>query len=115
MAADLTINDNYLERIEAGFSRLERRITDIDERLRQAEMRDASFSAPTGAKLDAAWRRIDEHTTALVELQKDLMQLTASVRQLESILRWCLGIITSLLTALLVGLATGHLSIAVTP
>jgi hypothetical protein len=109
------VGGEYIDRIEAGFARLEKRITDIDERLRGAEMRDASFSVPTGAKLDAAWRKIDEQAATMLELQRDLIQLTASVRQLESILRWILGLISSLLVAVLVGLATGHLTIGLVP
>ena len=109
------IGSEYIDRIEAGFSRIEKRISDIDDRLRNTEMVNAQFLAPTGTRLDAAWRKIDEHSAALSELQRDLAQLTSSVRQLESILRWFLGIITSILGAILVGLATGHLAIAVVP
>lgn len=109
------IEGAYIERIEAGFARIDLAIRQLDERLRQSEMRDAGFSAPTGARLDAAWRRVDEHSSQISELEKELRQLVSTVNQLQQILKWMLGIFSSLLVAVLIALATGHLSISMVP
>jgi hypothetical protein len=67
------------------------------------------------SRLDAAWRKIDDQAVHLIELQRDLAQLTASVAVLQNILRWILGIITSLIVAVLIALATGHLVLEILP
>ena len=107
--------DMYIERVEAGFNRIEAAIRALEDRQRQSEVAQAGFAPQAITRLDAAWRKIDEHSAVMVELQKDLLQLTQSVDQLQGILRWMLGIFTSLIAAMLVALATGHLSISILP
>ncbi len=109
------IDQAYIERIEAGFARIDSSLRDLGERLRQSEMREAGFATPTAGRVDAAWRKIDEQAAILTELQRDLAQLTASVAALQNILRWMLGIVTSLLVAVLIALATGHLALEILP
>lgn len=109
------IDQAYIERIEAGFARIDSSLKALDDRLRQSEMREAGFATPTITRVDAAWRKIDEHSAVLTELQRDLLQLTASVSQLQTILRWLLGIFTSLIVAVLIALATGHLALEILP
>ena len=115
MNAVAEIESAYIERIEAGFARLDLAIRQLDERLRQSEMRDAGFAGPTQARVDAAWRRLDEHSAALAVLERELRDLVSTVNQLQNILKWLLGIVTSLFVAVLIALATGHLSIAMVP
>ena len=109
------VNDAYLERIEAGFSRIDASLKALDERLRQSEMREAGFATPTAARVDAAWRKIDENSAAVAQLQRDLEKLVLSIAGLQSILRYILGIGTSLIVAILIALATGHLTLDIVP
>jgi hypothetical protein len=105
----------YLDRIEIGFAKLEAAIKVLDDRQRAAENREAGNTPIMSSRLDAAWRKIDDQAVHLIELQRDLAQLTASVAVLQNILRWILGIITSLIVAVLIALATGHLVLEILP
>jgi hypothetical protein len=105
----------YLDRIEIGFAKLEAAIKVLDDRQRAAENREAGNTPIMSSRLDAAWRKIDDQAVHLTELQRDLAQLTASVAALQNILRWMLGIITSLIVAVLIALATGHLALEILP
>jgi hypothetical protein len=105
----------YLDRIELGFAKLEAAIKVLDDRQRAAENREAGSTPIMSSRLDAAWRKIDDQAVHLTELQRDLAQLTASVAALQNILRWMLGIITSLIVAVLIALATGHLALEILP
>jgi Na+(H+)/acetate symporter ActP len=87
----------------------------LDDRQRAAENREAGNTPIMSSRLDAAWRKIDDQAVHLTELQRDLAQLTASVAALQNILRWMLGIITSLIVAVLIALATGHLALEILP
>lgn len=109
------INEAYIERIEAGFQRLDASIRAIDERLRIAETREAGFTPLINSRLDAAWKKIDAHQEELKILREDLATLTHSVNQLSSIMRWLLGIFTSCLVAFLIAIATGHMAITLVP
>ena len=107
------VNDAYIDRIEAGFLRLDASIRAIDERLRQAENREAGSHPIITSRLDAAWRKIDEHERELAELKTDIQELTHSAKQLTKILSWILGVITFLICSVLGALATGHLVLAI--
>ena len=105
----------YLERIELGFAKLEAAIKVLDDRQRAAENREAGNTPIMSSRLDAAWRKIDDHETSIRDLRQEVSKLMHSVIQLLSILRWMLGIFTSLIVAILIALATGHLSIGILP
>lgn len=105
----------YLDRIELGFAKLEAAIKVLDDRQRAAENREAGNTPIISSRLDAAWRKIDSHEIDLKEVRQDIVRLTQSVNQLLSVLRWMLGILTSLIVAVLIALATGHLSIGIVP
>lgn len=105
----------YLERIELGFAKLEAAIKVLDDRQRAAENREAGNTPIMSSRLDAAWRKIDDHETSIRDLRQEVSKLMQSVIQLLSILRWMLGIFTSLIVAILIALATGHLSIGILP
>lgn len=109
------IEQNYSEMIQAGFNRLEKRIGDLDDRMRTMEMRDAGFSVPTGAKVDAALRRIDELAAALSQFERDLQKMASNMVQLQNILKWILSVATAVGVAGLVAFATGHLAITMVP
>jgi predicted phage-related endonuclease len=105
----------YLERIEAGFAKLEAAIKVLDDRQRAAENREAGNTPIMSSRLDAAWRKIDDHESDIKELRHEVAKLTQSVNQLLSVLRWMLGILSAVTTAILIALATGHLSIGIMP
>ncbi|MBV5322605.1 MAG: hypothetical protein JZU60_02070 [Ilumatobacteraceae bacterium] len=105
----------YLERIELGFAKLDAAIKVLDDRQRAAENREAGNTPIMSSRLDAAWRKIDDHETSIRDLRQEVSKLMQSVIQLLSILRWMLGIFTSLIVAILIALATGHLSIGILP
>lgn len=105
----------YLERIELGFAKLDAAIKVLDDRQRAAENREAGNTPIMSSRLEAAWRKIDDHETSIRDLRQEVSKLMQSVIQLLSILRWMLGIFTSLIVAILIALATGHLSIGILP
>ena len=107
------MTETEYDRIEAGFARLDSAIRALDDRMRQSEIKEAAFAAPLMTRVDAAWRKIDEHAAALSDIERDVARLVGTVNQLQSILRWALGIFSAVLTAILVSWATGHLSVMV--
>lgn len=91
------------ERMEKGFDRLEKLMTGVEVRVREVEKREASCSPMLQGRLDAAWREIDEHKVKIEKLEKAVEALV----QTNSILKWLLGVSTTVLVALLIKLIVG--------
>lgn len=72
-------------RMEKGFAKLEDIMTGVESRVRGLEQREAGCSPMVNARLDAAWKAIDELKTANVlqsETNTDLREGTESLRRL---------------------------------
>ena len=105
----------YLDRIEAGFARLEISIKALDDRMRTEETRIAGFTPLINSRLDAAWKKLDQHQAEIDTLREDLQSLATSTAQIISILKWVMGLVTLVIGSILVALATGHVSIVMLP
>lgn len=106
------------ERMDRGFTELKTMLQGFDERLRGLETREAGCQPIVQARIDAAWKRLDQHDKelqTLLTLHQTLTQgqvnLTNQVRNLQGVLRWILGVFTGILLAVLSAFATGQATI----
>jgi len=104
-------------RMEKGFAKLEDIMTGVESRVRGLEQREAGCSPMVNAKLDAAWKAIDELKTANAlqsdtnaELRKENETLRLLVNKLENqvaIIATGLGLIGGTAVGWLVGKLLG--------
>jgi hypothetical protein len=87
----------------------------MDDRIRGLENREAGCQPLITSRLDAAWRKLDDHDVQISMLMSDsqerkltIQDLRNEFRGVKSILNWLLGITTSLLIAILIMFATGQ-------
>jgi hypothetical protein len=100
-------------RMDKGFDELKSMLGGYDGRLRELEKSDASSHPLMESRLDAAWRRIDEHTTAIGISQKTADMALMVANKLESISKWMLGILTAVIVAFVVAVITGRVELII--
>ena len=103
--------DNIGARMDKGFDELKMMLGGYDGRLRDLEKSDASSHPVMESRLDAAWRKIDEHTAFIVAAQKTADQALQVANKLESVAKWILGIFTLVLVALIIAILTGKVHV----
>lgn len=99
--------------LDKGIDEIKAMLSTFDKRMREVETQDASFQPLLTSRMDAAWRRIDAHSIELDRYREGLVMLTQSIKQLESISRWLVGIFTSVIVAVVIGFVTGKIDIFV--
>ena len=97
--------DDLALRIEKKLDQINETITALDERMRELEKQEAASIPLLNTRVDAVWRKVDEHENNIKDLSKVVNELANTNR----ILKWILGLFTVVLGAVLVGLATGQL------
>lgn len=76
------------ERMDQGFTRLEAVMTGVEGRVRGLEQREAGCQPIVSSRMDAAWKKIDEHTAEL----KDLHDAVKALQHANRIITWIAGI-----------------------
>jgi len=106
------------ERMEKNFDEVKVMMNGFDSRVREIEKSEAGCRALISERIDAAWNKLDEHTTTLKEINEIVTkqvllvtQLIESQRQLKDILKWVLSIITAVIVVIVIGLATGQATV----
>jgi hypothetical protein len=99
------------ERMDKGFTKIEDMLLRFEERLRAAETREAGCQPIVTARMDAAWRKIDLHDAELSSQRQSVTELAHVVNRFEGVARWILGIITTLIAAVLIAFLTGKIDI----
>jgi hypothetical protein len=106
------------EGMNRGFTEVKFMLQGFDERLRSLETREAGCQPIVQTRIDAAWRRLDEHDTKLNQvltlhqkLAQDQILMTSRMKDLQGILKWVLGVFTGILLSILGALATGQATI----
>lgn len=97
-------------RMEKGFDELKQIVSGFDKRVRDVELKEANCNPILTARVDAAWRKLDEHDAVLKEMDKAMEELKKTISELVStnkILKWLLGVMTVLMTAYLGKLLIG--------
>lgn len=82
-------------RMDHGFDELKDLFQKSDERMRALENREAACQPIVTAKIDAAWREIDDHKTQIKGLKEDGDRIEKAIVRLEQqnkLLLWIAGI-----------------------
>lgn len=103
--------DQIAQRMDQGFQRLEDLLRAYEERTRSIETREAACAPILTSKIDAAWRKLNDHESAIDALNKIVLDIS----QTNKILKWLLGVFTAILTALLIGIAIGQIQLVTLP
>jgi hypothetical protein len=77
--------------MEQGFNKLEKIMTDVEGRVRGVEQREAGCQPIVTARMDAAWKKIDEHEAELKQLRDVILKIEQSNR----VLGWLGGLLGS--------------------
>lgn len=72
------------QRMDKGFCKLETMLQAMDERMRAIEQNQAGSHPVFMARLDAAWRQIEEHKGKIGSLDTDIQQIKLVVETLKS-------------------------------
>jgi len=106
------------ERMEKNFDEVKAMMNGFDSRVREIEKGEAGCQAIVTSRLDAAWKKLDEHTDSLKDIEKIVQdqllivsQLIESQKQIKDILKWVLGIVTAVIVVVVIGLATGQATV----
>jgi len=97
-------------RMDKSFDEIKQIVSGFDKRVRDVELKEANHNPILTARVDAAWRKLDEHESFMKELDKAIDELKKTVSELTStnkILKWILGVLTALMTAYLIKLLVG--------
>lgn len=110
--------------MDKGFDELKAMLGGYDLRIRDIEQSEAGRHPLLESRIDAAWRKIDEHGVELralasrvdtdikaINTRADKALLIAE--RLESVAKWMLGILTAVITALIIALITGRIDITI--
>lgn len=89
--------------MEQGFNKLEQIMTGVEGRVRGLETREAGCQPIVNARMDAAWKKIDEHDAEI----KDLRATLAELKQTNKILAWLGGLVGSAFVLWVVGFFLG--------
>lgn len=90
--------DRLAARMERGIEELKEMLQGFDNRVRSVEHREAACQPVVQARLDAAWRKIDENSTQIDLLNKTIQELRLTITELkrtQSLLSWLGGIVGS--------------------
>ena len=68
--APIAVILNKVETVAAGFSRMEGKIDSIDLRVQAIEKNNIETTVINAARLDAAFKKIDDHDSRLKEVEK---------------------------------------------
>lgn len=99
--------DDLVRRLDQGFAEIKGMLTSFDERIRGLETREAGCQPLLTARLEAAWRKLDEHDAEIKTLSALVSTQNNQVSTMRGIASWALGLLTLILGAVLVALATG--------
>ena len=97
-------------RMDKGFDELKSIVSGFDGRVRDVELKEANHNPILTSKVDAAWRKLDEHDGVLKDLDRqieDVKKTISELMQTNKILKWILGVLTALLTAYMINLLVG--------
>jgi len=126
-------NNNILqERLNAlsqavaeGFSRIEKLLASVDERVRMLETSAMADLAVQKSRLDAAFNRIDENKCSIEDVQTDLDQYPEAkdvknmvddyprIKDTMAGVRWLALTVAGLIITLLWGMLTGSIKITI--
>jgi hypothetical protein len=81
------------DRMEQGFNKLEQIMTGVEGRVRGLEQREAGCQPIVTARMDAAWKKIDEHEVEINQMSDAIVEL----KQTNRLLTWLGGIVGSAL------------------
>lgn len=98
--------DGLNGRVEARMDDITRRLDGLDARMVALERCQTRDGVEQSSRLDAAWRRIDEHSAALAASAEDRKHLGLRVSQVEDRLRlvyWLMGLIGATTVVAIVG------------
>lgn len=87
MSTDTSVT-TPITHLERSMNEMLGMLKEISERLRELETREAGTGATMNAKIDALWRKTDEHETRLKMLEMDLVSAKIEIRQIST--RWAL-------------------------
>ena len=103
------------ESMNNSFDEVKGMMRAFDERMRDIETGEAGCQAFTTGRLDAAWKKLDEHSGDLKDLKtivSDQVLLVADIikyqKQIQKFMNWLLGILTTVMMAVLILFATGR-------
>jgi hypothetical protein len=106
------------ENTNKNFEEVKGMMSSFDERVRGIEKGEAGCQAMVAGRLDAAEKKLNEHTSDLEKLEKLIAdqvllvtKLIESQKQLKVIMNWALGIGTTVLIAVLIMFATGQATV----
>jgi chromosome segregation ATPase len=91
------------ERMDAGFREIKEMLQPLERRVRDIEQREDRSQPLTQSRLDAAWRKIDEHSADLKALNETIVQL----KQTNKILSWLGGLLGSAIILWVIGQLLG--------
>lgn len=98
-------------RMEKSFDEVKQMLLGYDARLRDLEKQDVRETTANGINMNAAWKRLDEHSLKIKTAQDELTQLRETTKALNWLGKWILGIFTTMLTLILTLLITGKAEI----
>lgn len=98
--------DQFLTRFEARMEEISSRLNQLDVRMQSLENCQTKGETLLSARLDAAWRKLDEHDRIAADSVSDRKCLTAKVLELESRMKlvyWLMGLIGGAVVLAIVG------------
>lgn len=98
-------------RMDKGFDELKALLGNSEQRIRQIEQDQAGQHPLLESRIDAAWRKLDDHSLELKSVNTRADKALLIAERLEMIFRWLLGIITATIVAILIALISGKLVI----
>lgn len=82
-------------RMDQGFMRLENIMSGVEGRVREVEQREAGCQPLMTSRLDAAWRRLDNHADeikALTETIQAIQLVITELKRTQALLTWFAGV-----------------------
>ena len=98
------------DRMEKGFTKLEGIMTGVESRVRTVENKEAACSPIMNSRVEAAWREINKQAVTLKIHEEKFNSFEDTLDKLvqtNNILKWLLGVITTIGTATLIKLLFG--------
>ena len=105
--------DNFGARMDKSFDELKLMLGTYENRLREMEKEGAAFRPILESRVDAAWRRLDEHTVEIKDAQKTSATALLVADKLEGIAKWMLGIFTAVIVATVIAIISGRFELIV--
>lgn len=95
--------------MDQGFQKLEAMLASYETRVRAVENNAAGFQPVVSQRVDAAWKKIDEHSSDISNIKTAMIDLI----QTNKVLKWMLSIFAAVLISIIIAFATGRLQIVV--